>query len=806
MINVLGLSIGMSASMVIFLVVQHDFSFDHFEKNRDRIFRVVSDYSFQGNEGHTRGTQAPLADAVKNEIPGIESVVTFRYFTPVKLAIPGPDPMKPALFHRKDSIIFADEQYFKLIPYKWVAGPQHGYLGNPGEVVLSESRARMYFPSVPFTEIIGRQIVYDDTIPARVTGIVEDVSKLGNTDYIFQEFISLSTILQNNGLRKKMQWDDWGSTTSDQQLYVRLDQHTSVASVNNKLKEVFNKYQGSDAKKNNYTWIYHLQPFDDIHFNPDYGVLAHSVASKPTLYGLMLIAVFLLLLGCINFINLTTAQATQRAKEIGIRKTMGSSRGQLVLQFLTETMMVTLSATGMSMLLTPALLTTFSDFIPPGLPHIWSQPAGVLFLILLVIAITILAGFYPSRVLSSLKTMAVLKNQSQGGKTRRSRMRQTLTVSQFVIAQFFVISTILVIKQIHFMLNTDLGFTKEAILSFHIPQEDTTMIKRNYIVNELQKDPRILRISLASDVPSSWGWWTSTVKYDDGKKKLETAVELKATDSNYIKIFNIPLLAGRFLDPADTVREVLINETYLHILGFKEPVDAIGKVLNWNDKRIPIVGVFRDFHAHPLGNKIGPMIFCTNISAYRQVIVALRPPAMEMAALGSSSRPEWKQAISKMDVTFKKAYPDEAFDYGFFDENIRNAYNSEQHVSSLLEWAMGLMIFVSCLGLLGLVIYVTNNRTREIGIRKVLGATVSNILTILSRDFIKLVVLAFLISTPIAWIAFHAWLQNYQFRTSASWWVFGISGLGMVLIALVTLSLQTVRAAIANPVKSLRTE
>ena len=378
-INILGLSIGISASLVIFLIVHYAYSFDRFEKNPGRIFRVVSDFSFSGGEpSHTRGIPAPLADAVRKDLSGIDNLVSFRYYNPEKIVLPnvvstnsnlsrraGPyrqpvnrncqpptanrnAPAKPATFKYQKHIIFADANYFDLLPYRWIAGNKKSSTSQEGQVVLSESRAKVYFPNRSFADMIGQKIVYDDSISAQVSGIVADLDQQGNTDFNFLEFISMNTILKNTNLQKSMNWDQWGSTTSDQQLYVELGSNVSVSSVEKKLKNIFEKNLGEDAKKNNYTWAYHLQPLHDIHFNSSLWKFDSPIANKSMLMGLILVAGFLIGIACINFINLTTANAAQRAKEIGVRKTMGSSRGQLVFQFLGETFLITATATILS--------------------------------------------------------------------------------------------------------------------------------------------------------------------------------------------------------------------------------------------------------------------------------------------------------------------------------------------------------------------------------------------------------------------------------------------------------------------------
>jgi ABC-type antimicrobial peptide transport system permease subunit len=477
---------------------------------------------------------------------------------------------------------------------------------------------------------------------------------------------------------------------------------------------------------------------------------------------------------------------------------MGSSKGQLVTQFLGETFLITLFATILSVMLTPAILKMFSSFIPEGLQYSFFSSFVIAFLAILLVSVTLLAGFYPSLVLSSTNTLEVLKNRAHSGtnQTRRAWLRKGLTVSQFVIAQFFVIGTLMVSKQIHFMLNKDLGFSKQAIISINYPSSDRSTDHKKLVFDELKRISGIQNAVMANDMPSSYGWWTFGFDYSEGNKPVQSnVVEMKSGTEGWLELLKIKILAGRDLLPADTASEIMINETYTHILGFKQPADAIGKMLKEDDKHLPIVGVFHDFHAHPLNYKIAPMALIRQTDQSRVILASL-----------SGDPTNWPSVIAEMKKSFSRLYPGEEFKYDFLDESIKNAYGSVEQTSTLLKWAMGLTIFISCLGLLGLVIYTTTQRRKEIGIRKVLGASVAQIMQLLSSDFIKLVALAFFIATPIAWYAIHNWMNDFVFRTSVSWWVFAASGLGMILIALITLSVQTIRTATANPVTSLRSE
>jgi len=798
LINVLGLSIGISAALVIFLIVHYEFSYDTFEKGKDRIYRVVLDAKFNGFEGHSTGVQAPLSTAVANEMTGIEltvPVMTFQGDGTVKVSV-ARDDANPVVYKKQPNIVFTNPQYFQLLQYRWMAGSQQAALKDPFSVVLSESRAVAYFPNTSLPDIIGKEIVYNENMPLKVTGIVKDLDE--TTHFTALEFISFSTIaktnLQNNFMMNV--WNDWMAYSF---LYVKLAKNATVDAEEIQLKTLLNKYNKDANKDANNTMAFRLQPLNDIHFNPIYQGFGNRIASRATLYGLLAIAAFLLVLGCINFINLTTAQATRRAKEIGIRKTMGSSKTQLVLQFLGETFSITLIATVLSVVLTPLLLNMFKGFIPEGLHFdLTQQPVIIVFLLLLLVTVSFLSGLYPALVLSAYKPVTVLKNQSFSGKsqTRNAWVRKTLTVSQFVIAQFLVIATLMVARQISYSLNADIGFNKDAVITFELPR-DTVKTHRPQLLEKIKSIPGVAIASTGFMAPADAGVAFTNISYYNGSEEVKPLanVQIRWGDTAFIHVYQIPLLAGRNVMRSDTIREFIINEKYARALGFGHPQDALGKQLLWNKKYLPIVGIMKDFHDVSMKGEINPVVLAGgNGSTFH---IKLHP---------NTGDGQWKKTIAQIQSAYKQVYPEADFNYSFVDDKIARFYTAEQHTASLLTWATVLAVFISCLGLLGLVIYTTNVRTKEIGIRKILGASVSNIVTILSKDFVQLVLLAFVIAAPLAWWVMYKWLQNYVYKTTLSWQVFALAGGAMLLIAILTLSFQTIRTAVSNPVKSLRTE
>lgn len=446
LINISGLAIGISASLVIYLIVQFEFSFERFRKDNDRIYRIVSDMTFPGESTmKNSGVPIPLPAAVKTDIAGIESVAHFVTTWETNVKVPSRGGQSTAEFKNQQQIIYADENYFSLFQYNWLAGSAQTALKEPYKVVLTEEKAKAYFGTTSPQDIIGREVIYDDSIKVTVAGIVQQPVQKA-TDIRFKEFISLPTMMKT-GVYNIFGGDEWNSINSASQVFIKLKAGASTARITQQLAALRKKYVKKEDLESDAT-VHYLQPLTDIHFNAEYGSFDDvRVAHKPTLYGLLAVALFLLLLGCINFINLTTAQASQRAKEIGIRKTLGSNRKRLILQILSETFLLTLIATVLSICMMPWLLKIFSDFIPSEIKfasvnqiHVW------VFLILLAAVITLLSGFYPALVLTKFQPVAVLKNNMQAGgkQTRNAWLRKSLTVTQFVIAQFLVIATLVV--------------------------------------------------------------------------------------------------------------------------------------------------------------------------------------------------------------------------------------------------------------------------------------------------------------------------------------------------------------------------
>jgi len=788
-INILGLAIGVSACLVIYLIVDYELSFNKKIENQDRIYRISS--SFTGSfSGLNRGVPSATGAVVRDEFTGIESTAFFHTFSST-VTIPTATENKK--LERQEGIIFTDSAFFHVFkPFEWIAGSPE-VLAQPHHVVLTESRAKIYFGTSDPAIIIGKEVIYQDSLSTSVAGIVKDLPF--NTDIDMTNFISLSTI-DNSWMKNRIRLDEYASTNSSSQLFVLLDKTHGVEKLNEQLPILSKKYKENsrgDAENK-----FNAQPLSDIHFNAEIGIFdySRSPADKSTLTILTVVAILLLIIAAINFINLETAQAVRRAKEVGVRKTLGSSQSALVTQFLSQSFIITALAIVLAIPLAEIALRIFSDFVPAGV-HL-SIIEILPFLLLVITLVGLVAGLYPAFVLSSFLPALVLKGQSfANSKTTRSAyLRKTLIVFQFSIAQVLIIAALVVGWQIDFMINTDIGFNKDAAIYFYAPWTEKAS-KVEVLKNELSKLSEVAALSLSEQPPSFNGWSSSTAEYKPEKGDVvKVNAFRKYGDTQYISFYDIKLLAGRNLQPIDSLRELIINRTMLNQLGFKKPDDALGEVVSFNRTDHSIIGVVEDFHIQSLHKKVEPVII-----GYREGFQCFN---IRISTPQGTS--DFKKGLESIETSWKKVYPDSKIEFKFLDETLKNFYQSEQRTSKLVQTATAMAIFISCLGLFGLVSFTTTQRTKEIGIRKVLGSSVRNIVLMLSKDFILLVVIAFVIATPVAWIIVNRWLEGFAYHMTLNAWIFMITALAGVTIAFTTVAYQTLKAATSNPVDSLRNE
>lgn len=801
LINVVGLAIGVSACLVIYLLVSFELSYDTFHSDEQRIFRVVSHIKIAGDDYKNAGVSAPIPLAAKHEFTGLDVVAAFHSLSVKKVIVPdgkgGEKKFTDLPDNRGTETIITDADYFKIFGYQWLIGNPEASLKEPFNVVLSESKARQYFGNAPLDKMIGRRLDYmdwSDTVTVSVSGIVKDWEQ--NTDFHFKDFISFATIEKTNWNENIGLTNGWDNTNSSSQMFVKLAKNSSIAQIERQFPSLLKK--NIKKKEDREGRSFELQPLRDIHFNSKWGGDYVRLAHLPTLYVLMGVAAFLLLIAAINFINLATAQSVERAKEIGIRKVLGSSRASLIGQFLSETFVITTVAVLLSLVIANPALYAFKNLIPKGVKLDLFQPTILLFLGGITILTSLLSGIYPSLVLSSYQPASSLKNKSAGRNAGQLFLRKGLIVFQFVVSIVFIIGTMVVLSQIHFMLNKDMGFKKEAIINFRTPWQDHSN-RTQVLLEKIKQLSEIEMVCLSQSTPARRGYSTSTYEYNNGKQKIELNVHRKAGDANFIPLYSIQLLAGRNVINSDTAREYVINETYMKALGFQKPQQVLNKYLKGNGRNLPIVGVVKDFHVQSLHTAIQPMIIASENSESHTLSLKINTKGKELS--------DFKAIMLKVEKLWRGLYPEQdKFEYEFFDETIAQFYQEEQKIAQIVNTATAIAILISCLGLFGLVSFTTSQRTKEIGIRKVLGAGVLSIVSLLSKDFLKLVVIAIVIASPIAWFAMHKWLQDFAYRIDIAWWIFVVSGVLAMLIALLTVSYQSIRAAIANPIESLRTE
>jgi putative ABC transport system permease protein len=798
-INVLGLALGVCACIVIWIVTSYEFSFDNFHPDKERIYRVGSKMKIF--DWYDNDVPPPVPEALRKEISGLEAVTCFFSFWNQAISIP--DKEKPARKFGSDiegtdgmpGVIIADSEWFSIFKYNWLAGNPSSSLHDPYKVVLLESRAYKYFGKLPLEKIIGREIVYDDSLRVNVSGIIKDWNK--NTDFPYTDFISFSTI-NSSFLKDKRHMNDWSMAKGGGLYYwpmsfVKLSKAVSPAQVNSQLKALVVKHIKMDTIN---TFSIQLQPLTDIHFNGSYSNDNTRKAHLPTLYALMGIAIFILLLATVNFINLATAQSIQRAKEIGVRKVLGSGKASLIFQFLTETLALTLLAVCVAVLLVKPILSNFQDYIPNGVKFNLFDLPTFLFLLAVTIFTTLLAGFYPARILAGYLPILSLKGAGEQKGGEKWWLRKSLIVFQFSISLVFIIVTLVMGKQIRFMLKADYGFKSDAIMTVTPDWKDTTG-KIKVMEERIKQLPGVDKIVREGTVPIGWGMMFASVIYK-GKNETEQMVSTDWGNEEFIPFYQMHLAAGRNLRHSDSLVEFVINETLAKRLGFSRPEEALGKFLYWNKKPLPVVGVVADFHEGSFRDAIKPLIIGNETRIENSLGIKLASRGNQLS--------NTKATIEAIEKIYKDLYPKEPFYYLFMDESIASMYANEQKTAALMQASMLTTIFISCMGLFGLSLFTAVKRTKEIGIRKVLGAGVTDIVSMLSKNIVILVILSLFIVSPIAWWVMHRWLEDFAYHAPLSWWIFPLAGLGAIAIALLTVASHAFRAALANPVESLRTE
>ncbi len=781
-LNIVGLAIGISACWIVFKIVSYEFSFDKPNPAREQIYKVYSKYEYNNEVNSFDGTPAPLWDYVKNNLSQVElSIPMFnRYFEKITI---NPNSNDKAEYNENERIYSTNPDYFKMVKYQWLAGNEKQALNSIDKVVLTASRAKIYFPNLKPNEIIGKQILYDTTLYA-VSGIVEDLNY--PSTFTAKEF----------QLVKDSEWRDqsWASSNSNNHLYIKINNEKDIAPVLLHLKNKLMQLTEKEWSEYNVKGEFQLAKLSEAHFNT---ILSNST-NKNVVYGMIGIGLFLLLLASINYINLSTALIPQRAKEIGIRKTLGQQGKQVTVNFFLETLMITSASLLLSWPLTRLFERFFSHYLPSDLENFSHAGWIFLFLLALLLLITLFSSIYPTYLINKVQIIDVLKvNKNAKLSFGNISVRKALIVFQFIIAQVFVIATFIIGFQMKHMLSSDLGFNKNALLTLSLPYKEEDGKKNPIIFKEiLSKHPEIQKAALGH-FPLSNDHWGNFVNRSSDTGLVKVNMPFKLVGDSYFDVYEFKLLAGRTLELSDTSTGIILNEKAIYDLGYKSPQEAIGQEVSAWDKNRKITGVVGNFHSKSMHVALEPVSF----------LASNKRGQLQKIAIKLNNDPStWKASIEIVQREWEKYYPATDFSYEFYDDRIKELYEKENRFSKIINLSSGITILISCLGLVGLVTITTAQRTKEIGVRKVLGSTVGGIIRLLSKDYIKLILISIVIATPIAWWAMNQWLTDFAFKIELSWWMFSIPAVATLLISFITMGVQSLKAARANPVDSLRDE
>ncbi|QNL50978.1 ABC transporter permease [Olivibacter sp. SDN3] len=775
-INIFGLTLGIACALVIFAVVRYHFSFDNFHLSKDRIYRVVTELKDESTSRYAL-VPRPLGKAIREDFSFVGH--SARLVTAPQATVSFPELSEDEKFIEETGIAFTEPGFFSIFHFPFLQGDQKAVLQQPNEVLITESIAKKYFGS---TNPMGKTLrvgAAANQADYTIKGILKDFP--ANTDIKQEIFLSYHALA--NGPLESV----WKGLPAGSVCYLALKEGVNELTAQEQLRSLSSKYyEGKDVD----VWNFHLQPLADVHFNPDYD----GVVNKSYLYTLLAIAFLLLATASVNFINLATAQAITRSKEIGVRKVLGSKPKQLFWQFISETAIIvgiaTLLAITLAFLVLPAINQLLQANIPLQLLH-WHS---LLFLALLFLLTTLLSGFYPGLVLAGFRPIKALQGKITQKDIGGFPLRRLLVVGQFAISQILIIGTLVIANQIRYAQQTDLGFNKEAIVSLPLP-ESANLNKKKVLRERLASIPGVESASLNFQAPASAANGIGSLKYHNNPEEEKWNINMKFADDQYLATFGIKLLAGRNLFPADSVNEFLVNETFLKKLNISSPDEALGKKLavNGQNSRGTIVGVVKDFYNYSLHTAKDPICIMSLTDLYGNCSVKL------------SGQSFTKQMAAIAEI-WKETYPDFVYSYQFFDDSIAAFYETENVMLKLVQGFGLIAILIGCFGLYGLISFMALQKTKEIGVRKVLGANLLRILWIFGKEFSLLLLLAFLLAAPLAWWAMNMFLQDYAYRVPIGADIFLSAILITLLIAILTVGYRSISAALANPVDSLRNE
>jgi putative ABC transport system permease protein len=781
-INTLGLTVGIASCLLLFLVIRFESSFDNFHPKKNSIYRVGTEFHNQDGISYSQSVSFPVAGGLRIDYPQIPEVASiFNSGGQITVNNGNNQSNKFA----EDNIYYTEPAFFNMFHFEWLNGTAKTSLKNPGNVVLTQATAEKYFGN--WKDALGKTITLNNKTPFTVTGILKNVPL--NSDFPLKVVVPYSA-LANSHISNNL--TDWVSTFGGAYTFIVLPAGLSPQKFNNGLSAFAKKHKPAEYSNDSYI----LQPLSEIHYDERFGNYNGHTYSHSLITALSLIGIFLIVIACVNFINLATAQAVNRSKEVGVRKVLGSNRKQLALQFLMETAIIVFTASALAILIAEAVLPFLNKLLEVQIHlNFIETPSAAIFVIITAVIVTLLSGTYPAIILSGFNPITALKSRISSEMVGGVSLRRALVVLQFAIAHILIIGMILVVSQMNFFKNASLGFNKAAIINVPLINDSINLTKLDYVRDRLKSNPDIQRVSFSYASPSSDNNWSSDFKFDHAAKTTDFSANLKWADPDYFKTFDLQFIAGQPYSASDTVREFVVNETLLKKMGVRNPQDAIGKqIIFWDGNLVGnIVGVVRDFNVNSLRRPLAPVVLSTWKRVYQTINIKIKP--------GTE-----KTVLPFIEKLWTTTYPDYIYEYHFLDETIENFYKQEDQLSQLYKIFAGIAIFISCLGLYGLVSFMAVQRTKEVGIRKVLGASVRNIIYLLSKEFTLLIILAFIISAPIAYYIMHEWLKNYAYRIPLSASIFLLAIGSSILIAWLTVAHRAINAALANPIKSLRTE
>lgn len=797
-INISGLAIGMAACLLILQYVSFKLSYDQFNKNAKDIYRVVNDRSQNGKLiQHGTITYSGVGRALNEDY---EEVTANIRVMPMGSQVITYNEKKLS----EDYIYAVDSNFFSMFSYPLLAGYAPSALKDPSTVVITEKLARKIFDykGNDFDQFVGKAFVMSrDSLPFKITGICKDAPE--NSHLRFDVLVSYSTII------KRWNWkeSDHDFTQSDFWHYVQLKPGADYKVLNSRLgafsQKHFqgNKISGSDEK-------FYLQPLSEAHLYSDFEYEIGVTGSATVVWGLLIIALFIITIAWVNYINLATARSVERAREVGIRKVVGGERKQLIVQFLLESIIVNVIGIVLALLIVLLVQDAFNALLQHKLSLSYLFAKGlkgysiIIGLMSLVVLGIIISGLYPAVVLSSFRPIAVLKGKFSSSK-KGIAFRKALVVTQFSVTVALIVGSVVVLKQLRFMSHKELGFNMDQLLIVESPsltEYDSTFITRvNSFKEELKQLSQVKGVATSWNVPGGELGRSFNVRQADSATTNRFTARHTGVDYDFMNVYGVRVIAGRNFTMADhnptfaKLRNTIINESAAKLLGFKSPQEAIGKTIMRGDRKWDVIGVVGDYHQKSLRYPLEPIIYMPAYSTNSEISVKLNPTNIS-------------QTIAGIKQKYEAFFPGNLFEYYFLDDNFNKQYENEKLFSKAFGIFSALAIFVACLGLLGLAMFSTIQRTKEIGVRKVLGASIGNILLLLSKDFVKLVLAASVIAIPVSWWIMNKWLQDFSYRINISWWIFLVAGSVALLVALLTVSFQAIKAALANPVKSLRTE